>query len=55
MHGARFVVFAHSHDERRELAPSLPICFPDNSPQEQGVNHEILTIPETGFGWFFKI
>ena len=49
MHGARLAICADSHRERRELTPSLPICFPDHSPLEQGVNHEILTISESSF------
>ena len=53
MHCARFAICAHSHDERRELKPTLPICFPDLSPLEQGVNHEILTIPAS-FGGRIK-
>lgn len=54
MHCARFAICTDSHRERRELTPSLQICFPDNSPLEQGVNHESLTIPEAVFCPFFK-
>lgn len=54
MHGARFAIFADSHRERRDLTPSLPICFPDNFPLEQGVNHEILPIPEAIFCQLLK-
>jgi hypothetical protein len=49
MHCARFAICTDSHRERRELTPSLQICFPDDSALEQGVNHEIPTISEAGF------
>ena len=49
MHRARFAICFDSHSERRELTPSLPICFPAHSPLEQGVNHEIPSIPEESF------